>query len=410
VVAGETLTIPKVLAGTGGLNKTGAGALFLAGDLAQGYAGSTTVTEGTLIATGSVTGALVVEAGGTIAPGATTGTFTAGATTLAGTYQCEIDGAVADKIVVSGDVTLSPGAEIEFSDLGGGATAAFYPILTSTGTISGPLPTVIGAPSGYTLEIISGSALVLSQGDATVGGPVLSLLPPSAPGATEDFSTSAGGFSASATAPPESEWTYTAGSWRSNAQATGGFGSVNTSYLTSPVYKISQAGPVTLTFSHRYSFEQGYYDGGAVEVSKNGGAFTRVETGSFSQNPYNGTLLPDTTAILAGQEAFVLNSPGHPAYITSVCTIGTAVVGDLFTVRFVSASDENTSGNLTPQGWQIDSVQVSGGSTSFSTLSWEVGTMQYSDNLQPPWTDLEGTSPLLIDTNAAPRRFFRMKP
>ena len=44
------------------------------------------------------------------------------------------------------------------------------------------------------------------------------------------------------------------------------------------------------------------------------------------------------------------------------------------------------------------------------TLTWPLGIMQYSDNLQPPWTDIPGTSPLVIDAKAAPKRFFRLKP
>ena len=77
----------------------------------------------------------------------------------------------------------------------------------------------------------------------------------------------------------------------------------------------------------------------------------------------------------------------------------------------MSASDNNTSGNLSPQGWEIDSYQISEGGTGGATLSWPVGVMQYSDNLEPPWTDLTGaTSPMFIDTTLVPRRFYRIKP
>jgi len=394
----------------GAVTKTGAGTMFLGGDFVHSYTGSTTVTAGTLAATGSITGPLLVESGGTIAPGASADTFGAGATTLAGTYACEIDGNFSDKIEVTGNVTLSPGAQLVFTTLAGGVTAPVYQILTSTGSITGPLPATVGAPPGYSLSIVSGSTLVLSQDNVPVQQPLLSLLPSPAPGATQDFEAGTGGFSGSPAASPQTTWQYTAGSWRSNAQADGGFGDVNTSYLGSPVYTIAQAGAVTLTFSHRHSFEQGFYDGGAVEVSKNGAPFTKVESVSFSQNPYNGTVLENSTAILHGQLAFVQDSAGHPGFITSIATLGNAVAGDRFQVRFVSASDENTSGSLTPQGWQIDSVQISGGYPSLGTLTWGLGTMQYSDNLQPPWTDIVGSSPLVIDTKLAPKRFFRLKP
>ena len=90
--------------------------------------------------------------------------------------------------------------------------------------------------------------------------------------------------------------------------------------------------------------------------------------------------------------------------------MATGAVGDQVQVRFAAAYDDNTIGNLTPPGWEIDSLQLTGGVPSLLTLEWPLGVMQYSDNLQPPLTDLPGTSPLVIDVKAAPKRFFRLKP
>jgi autotransporter-associated beta strand protein len=385
------------------LAKAGPGTLQLPGAISHSFSGTTRVNEGTLEATGSIAGPLVIGSSGTIAPGISAGTFAAGATTLGGSYACEIDGAAGDKLLVNGNLTLSPGAQIAFSVLGGGVTAPFYEIVSCTGSISGPLPTVVGTPPGYSLSIVSGSSLVLAQ----AGLAVQPTIAPAVSSGSENFDTNSGGFRISAPVTAETDWAYTTGSWRSSGQASG-FGLDNTSYLLSPIYTVTQAGAVTLSFNHRFSFEADY-DGGAVDVSVNGGAFTRVATPSFSQNPYNGTLGAVDHSLKNG-EAYVGNSTGHPAFITSVCTLANAQVGNTVQIRFVAAYDNNTVGNLTPVGWEIDSLQVTGGLPSLMTLDWPFGTMQYSDNLQPPWTDVAGKGPLLIDTKLAPKRFFRLKP
>jgi autotransporter-associated beta strand protein len=387
--------------------KTGAGTLRLTDSITHGYLGTLNISAGTLEATGSIAGPVILGSGTSFRPGNSAGIFTAGPTTLGGTYHCEIDGAVSDKLMVNGDLTLQAGSQIAFTVLGGGATAPFYEVCKCSGNLIGALPGVTGVPAGYTLTSISNSSILLVKNGVTFSTSIAGLA--TTVGGTEDFITGGGGFSIAAPVSPEADWTYTAGSWRSNAQATG-FGTDNTSNLASPVYLVTQSGPATLTFSHRHSFEQGFYDGGAVDVSVNGGAYTRVPLGSFSQNGYNGTVLVGSGTALDGAQAFVENSAGHPSFITSVCTLGSLVAGDRVQVRFVSSSDNNTSGNLTPQGWEIDSVTVSGSRANLMTLSWPVGQMEYSDNLQPPWTAVTGTSPLVIDGYAVPRRFYRIRP
>ena len=129
----------------GALTKTGLGTLRFFGDFAHTYTGNTTVDAGTLIADGSITGPLVVNAAGTISPGNGVGDFTTGPATLAGTYACGIDGPASDTLVVNGDLILT-GATLNVSELGSGATQAVYVIATYTGfrtdafTVSPPLP------------------------------------------------------------------------------------------------------------------------------------------------------------------------------------------------------------------------------------------------------------------------------
>ena len=386
--------------------KSGAGTLRLAGDIDHSYIGTLQVSQGTLEATGSLAGPLALDSGATLRPGDPVGTFGAGSTVLGGTLDCQIDGAAVDTLEVTGDLTIQPGAQIAISVLGGGVTAPAYTLCTWTGTLTGALPAASGVPAGYTLGIASNS-LVLTQAGLNLQ-PTVALA--SAPvNGTVDFNSNGGGFSVGAPVSAEADWTYTSGSWRSSGQATGGLSEDNTSHLLSPIYTLTQAGPVTLSFTHRYSFEADF-DAGAVQVSVNGGAFTLVPGSAFSQNSYNATVPEGVTHSLKGLTAFMGNSPGHPAFVTSVCTVATGAVGDQVQVRFAAAYDDNTIGNLTPPGWEIDSLQLTGGVPSLLTLEWPLGVMQYSDNLQPPWTDLPGTSPLVIDVKAAPKRFFRLKP
>lgn len=147
----------------GSLIKTGAGTLQLAGAIAHTYSGSTTVDAGVLLASGSVAGPLVVNASGTIAPGASAGTFAAGITTLAGSYACEIDGPDADTLVVTGDLNLT-GSTLALSVLGGGATETSYLIATYTGLLTGTFGTVTGLPSGYSVNYSTPGEIRVSVG------------------------------------------------------------------------------------------------------------------------------------------------------------------------------------------------------------------------------------------------------
>lgn len=414
VAAGTDLTIATEIENSDNatpenavLAKAGPGTLSLPGGIAHSFTGTVRVDAGTLEATGSVAGPLVIGSSGTIAPGSSVGTFGAGATTLSGGFACEIDGVVADKLAVTGNLTFGPGAQIALSVLGGGVTAPVYELISCSGTISGPLPSATGVPVGYSVTQFSNSIVLVQNGLSFSPSLVQVAGSVTTPLDSEDFNATDGGFTVTPVITPETDWTYTAGSWRANGQATG-FGSDNSSFLVSPSFTLTKSGFVTLSFAHRHSFEADF-DGGAVDVSLNDGPWVRVSTVSFSQNPYNGTL-GNVDHMLRNGPAFVGNSAGHPAFITSVCKLTAGEVGDTVKVRFISATDNNTVGDLTPVGWEIDGISLTEGNSGGATLSWLLGVMQYSDTLQAPWTDIPGPGPVFIDTTLAPKRFFRLKP
>ncbi len=224
----------------------------------------------------------------------------------------------------------------------------------------------------------------------------------------ENFNVTDGGFTFVTPAPStETDWSYTGTTWWSPGQATG-FGNDNVSFLISPAYTVTKAGVVKLSFNHRHSFEADatLWDGGAVDVSINGGSFVRVSALAFDQNGYNG--VGGGAPTLLGQSAFTGNSAGHPAFITSSCVLAGVQVGDTVRVRFVADYDNNTTGNLTPSGWEIDSIQLTEGGSGAVSVACPCGTLQQTGTLGAPWVD--AGNPVIMETKSGPQRFFRVKP
>jgi autotransporter-associated beta strand protein len=163
---------------TTALTKVGTGKLTLTG--ANTHTGATTITQGTLqvdgstaagsavtvqttatlAGTGSVGGNVSVEAGGFVAPGnAGIGTLTIGSAALTGTYQCQLDVASGDQVVVTGALTVNPGATIAVSTLGAPAAASY--LIATYGSLAGGVPAVTGIPAGYVLDTATAGQLKL---------------------------------------------------------------------------------------------------------------------------------------------------------------------------------------------------------------------------------------------------------
>jgi len=157
-----------VLSGSGSLSKIGSGTLTLSG--ASTYGGTTAVSVGTLLVTGSISGsttvgsgatlggngsvsAVTVNSGGTITTGATVdsiGTLNTGTLNLGGTYNLTLNSTtnVTDDLNVTGDLTLS-GATLTPNDLALGPAAVNLTIAQYTGSLSG---TFSGLTQGASLD------------------------------------------------------------------------------------------------------------------------------------------------------------------------------------------------------------------------------------------------------------------
>ncbi|MCW1885251.1 autotransporter-associated beta strand repeat-containing protein [Luteolibacter flavescens] len=166
------------ITGPATLTKQGTGTLTIAN--ANTYTGSTYVTAGRLNVNGSLGGTDVtidpgatlggtgtiggmVTIAGTVAPGNPVGTLTLGETWLQGTYECEIDGAQADKLVVNGNLDLTNSTLVITER--SAPTAPSYVIATCTGTIIGSFPSV---PAGWVLDTSNPRQVILWRESALV--------------------------------------------------------------------------------------------------------------------------------------------------------------------------------------------------------------------------------------------------
>jgi hypothetical protein len=183
----------------------------------------------------------------------------------------------------------------------------------------------------------------------------------------QDFRSDNGNYTVQTTGTPPGPWTYdsTAGAWIAK-NGNVDCGDANNSALVSPAYIISQADEVTLSFTHRYSFEAVGFDGGQVRISVNGGPFTPVSADKFSANGYATDLIVGT-GVLNGQRAFNGDSPGYANtnYITSSVVLGNFNQNDTITVEFLAAWDECSTASI--PNWTIKNATLSIGKAAKSS-------------------------------------------
>lgn len=157
---GFDITVNQPFSGNGGLIKTGAGTLTLNG--ASTHAGATVVSQGTLGGAASLPGGLQVNAAAAVNPGNSAGTMNAGATTIAGTYVCEIDGAAADRLNVAGALNVA-GGTLDFDVLSSPAEPVY--IIASYQSLVGTFA-VVDLPAGYSVNYnyLGGNQIALVSG------------------------------------------------------------------------------------------------------------------------------------------------------------------------------------------------------------------------------------------------------
>jgi hypothetical protein len=122
--------------------------------------------------------------------------------------------------------------------------------------------------------------------------------------------------------------------------------------LTSPAMHVG-TGPLAISFRHRFSFEAGGWDGGVIELSKDGGA-TWTDIGTAA---YNGSTNAFTSSPIGfNRKAFVNRSAGWPNFGNVTLSLGAAFANQDVKVRFRIGADESTGA----PGWDIDDIAFSG--------------------------------------------------
>lgn len=155
-----------------------------------------------------------------------------------------------------------------------------------------------------------------------------------------------------ATGGTESSWTYddATDGWNNGE----GYNSRECSYIENIVPVPGAAAANTnLEFTHSHTIET-YWDGGAVAISRDGGAtFTPLPGGNwFGYYSGLGTCFTD--------EAGGLPLSSYSGFATTPTTVsidlGSIAPTDQLVVRFVLATD----GSVTYGGWQVNTVSIGG--------------------------------------------------
>jgi hypothetical protein len=170
------------------------------------------------------------------------------------------------------------------------------------------------------------------------------------------------------------------------------------SYLTSASITVpAGASSVFLRFYHKYDMEV-TFDGGVIEMSVNGGAFTDIGKDNFIQNGYNLKIVSESTSPLKGRPAF---TGTQAAYIESVANLNVQP-NDQIAIRFRQANDD--FGAETNGGWWVDDVEV-GYCTIFAT---ETPAPTWTNTLTPstetatpaPSSTVDATATVALTTTA----------
>jgi hypothetical protein len=158
--------------------------------------------------------------------------------------------------------------------------------------------------------------------------------------------------------------------------------SVHDVRLESPVLPVISAN-AQLSFRNYYQTENGF-DGGVLEISLNGGAYSDILAagGSFVSGGYNRTLSTGFSNPLPGRQAWSGNSGG---YIDTVVNLPAAAAGQNVQLRWRMGSDSSVSST----GWRVDTILLFDGFDCDANTAPQVTvtpasqSVQYSDPVAP---------------------------
>ena len=151
--------------------------------------------------------------------------------------------------------------------------------------------------------------------------------------------------------------------------------------LNSPSIPITTSS-AQLTFRNNYNLETGggnFLDGGVLEISIGGGAFTDilVAGGSFVTGGYTGTISAAFGNPIANRQAWSGNSGG---FTTTTVTLPASAAGQNIVLRFRMGSDDSGPA----PGWRIDNISiVDGGQQPPFTAFANATTNDFIDAVDP---------------------------
>ena len=165
VETGQVATVDGVISGAGGFTKTGDGTLLLEG--ANTFTGDLVVAGGILGGNGSLSGALLAEAGSTIAPGTSPGILSADSVSFdsLSTYSVEVGGTTAgldfDQLQITTEAALAGTLEITLTeDFNPSINDTF--VIVDAGSITGQFDSVsvLNSNGYFDISYIGGQAIL----------------------------------------------------------------------------------------------------------------------------------------------------------------------------------------------------------------------------------------------------------
>jgi hypothetical protein len=143
-----------------------------------------------------------------------------------------------------------------------------------------------------------------------------------------------------------------------NSVFTSGSTTPSDNRLDSPVIAVGAGALAELSFRNKYNFESGY-DGGVLEISIGGAAFTDILAagGSFLEGGYNRLLAAGSGNPVGGRKGWSgTRNEATVGYITTRVRLPASVLGQSIRIRWRAGFDAATS--PTTATWRIDDVLV----------------------------------------------------